>query len=234
CVIFGFHDGKLKVLLNKYRDNDFWMLPGGFVLKDEDVDDAAIRILKSRTGLDRIYLRQCHLFGAKSRINYDLVKQVLIKNDIPLETDGKKHWLLERFVSMSYYSLVESAKVIIQPTEHELSDWVMLDELPALYADHKTIIETAISSIRSQMGSLPIGYELLPERFTMSSLRLIYEAIIGEKLDRRNFQRKILSTGLVSKLEEKSKKKGVKSASLFSFNTNNYKIAEKKGMSFWR
>ena len=88
--------------------------------------------------------------------------------------------------------------------------------------------------IYSPRERIPIGFELLPERFTMSSLRLIYEAIIGEKLDRRNFQRKILSTGLIVKLEEKSKKKGVKSASLFCFDAENYKTAEKKGMSFWR
>lgn len=228
CVILAFHQGDIKVLLNKFKISDKWMLPGGFVHLDEDVDDAANRILKARVGLDNIYLKQFHLFGGCNRTQREESLKMLDSWGVSAE---EGHWYLKRFVSMGYYALVEYDKVTITVNE-EVEDvaWYNLKELPSLYADHSLIIEKAISTMRIQIGIIPIGYELLPEKFTMPELRLIYEAILGEELDRRNFQRKMLSVGLINRLDEKRKNGAHKAPYLYSFNKEKYKLAEQGGM----
>lgn len=227
CTIFGFHNGILKILLNKFKANSKWMLPGGFVLLDENVNCAAHRLLSERTGLSEIYLKQFYLFGDTQRTNLEENKSIL-------ETVGisTPHWLLERFVSIGYYALVDYSKLKIYSSENEKTEWFQIDEIPQLYGDHNKIIDKAIKSIRSQITTVPIGYELLPEKFTMSDLRVIYETILDRKLDRRNFQRKMLATGYVVKLDEVSKKWGCKSATLFTFDKEKYNYAMKSGMAY--
>ncbi|WP_165021023.1 MULTISPECIES: NUDIX hydrolase [unclassified Dysgonomonas] len=225
CVIFGFHEGTLKILLNKFKFHGTWMLPGGFVYKKEDVDDAAYRILKSRTGLDKVYLEQFHLFGNHNRTNIQENEKILNQIDMGSEKP-EHHWFLNRFVSVGYYAFVEYSKVEVYTADGEDLRWHHIDEIPQLYSDHNKIIEKAILTIRSQIGNIPIGYELLPEKFAMTELRIIYETIFNKKLDRRNFQRKMLSTGLINKLDETSKKWGIKSATLFSFNKEKYEHAK--------
>ena len=230
CVIFGFHDGNMKVLLNRFSGYDKWMIPGGFVFKDEDVDKAALRILAGRTGLEDIYLRQFHFFGNSNRTDIDENKDMLIKlGQLPPDIKGDTHWLLNRFISAGYYALVEYSKVRIHTNPSEEIEWFAMDEIPVLYSDHNKIIDKAISTIRPQLSSIPVGYELLPEKFTISELRIIYETILGKELDRRNFQRKILSTGLVIKLDEMHKKWGFKSSTLFSFDKEKYMEAIENG-----
>jgi hypothetical protein len=111
--------------------------------------------------------------------------------------------------------------------------WFDLNHIPSLYTDHNHIIDKAITTIRSQLNSIPVGYELLPEKFTLTQLRIIYETLLDTKLDRRNFQRKILSTGLVYKLNEVYKKWGQKSSTLYSFDKNKYQDAIKNGISIF-
>lgn len=228
CVVLAFHQGDLKVLLNKFKMSDKWMLPGGFVHLDEDVDDAADRILKGRVGLNKIYLKQFHLFGSCGRTQREENLKMLDSWGVSPE---EGHWYLKRFISMGYYALVEYDKVVITINK-EIEDvgWYNLNELPSLYADHNLIIEKAINTMRIQIGIIPIGYELLPEKFTMPELRLIYEAILGEELDRRNFQRKMLSVGLINRLDEKRKNGAHKAPYLYSFNKEKYKLAEQGGM----
>ncbi|MDU1892218.1 MAG: NUDIX domain-containing protein [Dysgonomonas sp.] len=233
CVIFGFHEGTLKILLNKFSYYNKWMIPGGFVHKDENVDDAAYRLLTLRTGLSDIYLRQFYLFGDKDRTNIEENEDMLIRWGITDSEERKKHWLVQRFVSVGYYALVEYSKVKIETNDDEEIAWFDLDEIPVLYTDHNKIIEKALATIRMQLLILPFGYELLPEKFTMTELRIIYETILRQKLDRRNFQRKMLGTGLIHKLDEVSKKWGVKSSALFSFDKEKYYNAVENGfMSF--
>lgn len=227
CVVLAFHQGNLKVLLNKFKISDKWMLPGGFVHLDEDVDDAADRILTARVGLDNMYLKQFYLFGNCNRTRKEESSKMLESWGVTPE-DG--HWFLKRFVSMGYYALVEYDKVSINIDEkEEEAAWYDLYNLPPLYADHAQIVDKAIRTMRIQVGIIPIGYELLPEKFTMPELRLIYEAILGYELDRRNFQRKMLSVGLIYKLDEKRKNGAHKAPYLYSFNKEKYEEAKEGG-----
>ncbi|MDR0864934.1 MAG: NUDIX domain-containing protein [Candidatus Symbiothrix sp.] len=216
CVIFGFHNGTLMVLLNKFSSFHKWTLPGGFVLKEENVEEAAHRILEKRTGLKNLYLHQFYTFGDVSRTG----------SDIEFPTG---HWLIQRFVSIGYYAFVEYSKVRIYTSSEEDLEWFAINKVPQLYADHNSIIEKAIAGIRKQINIVPIGYNLLPEKFTLTELRLIYEAILGKELDRRNFQRKILSTGLINRLDEVQKKIGLKPTTMFAFNKEKYREALKNG-----
>ncbi|PXV68825.1 NUDIX domain-containing protein [Dysgonomonas alginatilytica] len=228
CVILAFHQGSLKVLLNKFKISDKWMLPGGFVHIDENVDDAANRILKFRVGIADLYLKQFHLFGNCDRTRKEESLKMLDSWGI---TPENGHWFLKRFVSMGYYALVEYSKASISIDESvEEVGWYDLDKLPELYADHGAIVEKAINTIRIQIGIVPIGYELLPEKFTMPELRLIYEAILGYELDRRNFQRKMLSVGLINRLDEKRKNGAHKAPYLYSFNREKYEEASLGGV----
>lgn len=220
CVVFGFHEGVLKILLNKFNILQKWMLPGGFVWINENVDDAAYRLLKERTGLQKIYLTQFHLFGDCDRTDIQENKEILELNDTSSEAP---HWFAQRFVSVGYYALVDFTKVNIKLKDDEDVKWYAMNEIPALYSDHNKIIDKAVSTLRLQLGYVPIGYQLLPEKFTMTELRVIYETILGKKLDRRNFQRKMLMTGMVIQLEEVSKKFGVRPTTLFSFDKEKYK-----------
>lgn len=229
CVIFGFHEGSLKVLLNKFAYYTKWMIPGGFIYKNENVDDAAYRVLSHRTGLNNIYLRQFHLFGDVERTKLDENEDMLRRQGFSDSNEIENHWLHQRFISVGYYALVEYSKVMIHTNTNEDIAWFDLDEVPVLYSDHNKIIEQALTSIRIQLNYVPIGYELLPEKFTMTELRIIYETILKTKLDRRNFQRKMLSTGYINKLDEVSKKWGVKTSALFSFDKEKYMEALNKG-----
>lgn len=232
CVIFVFHEGALKIALNRFFMHNQWMLPGGFIYRVESINDAAYRILKERTGLNEIYLKQFYLFGDKNRTDIEENRRIISKG-FDLSDKEANHWMLQRFVSIGYYAFVEYSKTHISAKEDEEVRWFDVKDIPELYSDHNYIIEKALSTIRKQLGYLPIGHELLAEKFTMTELRIIYETILGKKLDRRNFQRKMLSTGLIYKLDEVSRKKGVKSTTLYSFDKALSKKYEENETSFF-
>jgi hypothetical protein len=213
CVVFGFHNKTLKVLLSKFNFYNKWMLPVGFIMNDEDMDAAAYRVLKKRTGLDNIYLYQFHAFGSNVRPNLKEHREIMAKMGLK----DNNHWLAQRFISIGYYALVEYSQVHIRNNANEEVRWFNLNEIPSLYSDHNSIIEKALSVIRSQIRILPVGYKLLPEKFTLSELRIIYETILGRELDRRNFQRKILATGYLITLDECLVQTGQKPTALFAF-----------------
>jgi len=230
CVVLAFYEGNLKVLLNKFNSYDKWMIPGGFVYKDESLDDAVRRHLKNRTGLKDVYLRQFYTFGELERVNIPEHKEILRGKDIPEE---KALWYLDRFVSVGYYALVEYTKVqIYADPEDEIVKWFNLKDISMLnlYGDHKSIIRRALDTIYYQIGFIPIGYELLPNKFTMPELRQVYEAFLGKNLDRRNFQRKMLSIGLFEKLNETRKSGAHKSPNLYAFNKARYDEALEEGL----
>lgn len=234
CVIIAFQEGTLKILLNKFNVDEKWGLPGGFVYKDENVEDAAYRLLVNRTGLKDIFLRQFYLFGDANRNPLEEHRKELKSRNIS-EADGK--WFLNRFITVGYYALVQYDKVkpYADPQDEQVA-WFSIERIPTLKKDHNHIIEKALESIRYQLGYIPIGYELLPDKFTMPELRVIYEAIIGQPLDRRNFQRKMLSIGLIRKLNETRPSGAHKSPLLYEFNKDKYEEALKNGMQLmdWR
>ncbi|WP_165041028.1 NUDIX hydrolase [Dysgonomonas sp. ZJ709] len=230
CVILGFHSGGLKVLLRKLKINDQWMLPGSLIAIDEDVDKSAQRTLYKRTGIRGVSPRQFYLFGRKDRAdsNDHVLKEFNIEG---VETP----WYLQRFMSVGYYALVQFDQIKpmkSKENDDEIFDWFMLDSLPELYADHNKIIRKAIETVRMHIGYIPIGYKLLPEKFTMPELRVIYETILGKAIDRRNFQRKVLSVGLIEPLNETRKIGPHKSPILYSFDKKKYAEAEKNGIQF--
>jgi 8-oxo-dGTP diphosphatase len=228
CVIFGFHDNHLKVLLLKIKHATTWGLPGGFILKEEHTDAAAARVLKERTGLDELFLQQFYVFGEPDRSDKSLHRRSMKKDGIKA---GDDHWILQRFVTIGYYALVEFSYVSPLPDElSETCQWWELSEVPPLMMDHKYILEKALEALRLHINYHPVGYNLLPGSFTMPQLQKLYETILGKKLDRRNFQRKMLGYQILKRLKERKKGVAYKSPYLYSFDLNRYHKALKEGL----
>jgi hypothetical protein len=214
CVLFSFHKGKIKVLLRKFELEDYWALLGGFMFNHENAEQAASRILEFHTGAKHIFLKQFHLFSDLSRTNIEKNKDYVNRNKNQ-ENDGK--WLIRRYISMGYYALIKYNDVTLSMAPDETLKWYDIHKLPPLQSDHENIIKTALATIRSMFPVVPIGYELLPEKFTMTELRKVYEAVLEKTFDRRNFQRKILSEGQVIQLEETKEGKTYHPPILYTF-----------------
>lgn len=226
-VIFGFHDNQLKVLLLECQDRKHWMLPGGYVQQDESVDNAAQHILYSRTGLKKVYLQQFAVFGDPRRSRESLVKGMMKWMDLDYE---QNKWFLRRFITIGYYALVEFDKVKPVPDPLSVScAWFDTDKIPQLIFDHKEIIKSALAAMRQHLNYQPIGYNLLPETFTLKSLQSIYETILNRKLDRSNFNRKMLSLGILEKKEKLYSGGAHKAPFLYSFNKKEYFRLLKEG-----
>lgn len=228
CVIFGFHENQLKVLLLKMKGEEQWALPGGFMFKEEDVQEAAHRILHSRTGLSDIFLQQFHLFGDPARSNKQLNRERLAKIGIEAK---EGHWFMQRFITVGYYALLDFSKAIPRPDAlSEACEWWDLQALPPLILDHNAILRKALETLQLQLNHQPIGYKLLPEKFTMPELQKLYETILGRSLDRRNFQRKMLAYGILKRLEERRSGGAHKAPYLYSFEPENYHRALAEGL----
>jgi 8-oxo-dGTP diphosphatase len=201
CVILGFHQNQLKVLVCKFKGFDAWALPGGFVFQEESLQEAAHRILEDRTGIKDIFLEQFHVFGDTKRQFKAIHEQVLTLNGIQSEDN---HWLFRRFISIGFYALVDFSKVTPTPDDFsDVCDWYDIAEMPALTFDHPQIFQKALDTLRVNLDSKLIGFNLLPESFTMSELQSLYETILDKKLIRTNFQRKILSLKILERIEKK-------------------------------
>lgn len=195
-VIFGFHQNQLNVLLLRWKGTNEWSLPGGFIKKKESVDEAAQRVMQERTGLDKLYLQQFHVFGEATRYDQE---ETWRKTAIPLQ---HIKWS-ERTISLGYYALVEHSKVV--PSPDFLTDecrWWPLNEIPSLLFDHNHIIDVAIQSLRKQLTDQPISH-LLPETFTIPELQRLHETILGYPLDARNFYKKVMASGTLERLSER-------------------------------
>jgi len=223
CVVFGFHDSQLKVLLLKMKNSDRWSLPGGFVKPSESMEIAAIRVLKERTGLDSIFLQQFHVFSDPGRSDNKEKMTHLKKAGITVPAG---HWFLQRFLSVGFYALVDFSRVAPQPDAFsDACTWWDIGEIGQLILDHSQILFKALEVLRKQLHHQPIGYNLLPLKFTMPELQKLYETILGQKLDRRNFQRKILAYGVLRPLKEKRQGVAHKAPQLYSFDMAKYKKA---------
>lgn len=226
-VIFGFHEHQLRVLLLEGLNRKVWMLPGGFILKEESVDDAAARVLHDRTGLNKVYLQQFGVFGDPGRSRESVVKDLMKTFGIEQEASP---WFFQRFITIGYYALVEFEKVKPVPDEFSVScAWHEVEKLPPLIYDHKVIIRSALAAMRQHLNYQPIGYNLLPESFTMKSLQSIYETILDRKLDRANFNRKMLSLGILEKKEKLFSGGAHKAPYLYSFDKKAYFRLLKEG-----
>jgi len=211
CVIFGFDQQELKLLLIRRAmepGKGEWSLQGGFLRHDESLDQAACRVLNELTGLKNIYLEQLYAYGD------------------PIRDPG------ERVVSVAYYALLK-----IEDYDQELNSsydarWCNVSAIPSLVFDHREMVEKALRRLRRKARIQPIGFELLPDHFTLPQLQSLYEAIYQKPVDKRNFRKKILSMNLLEKLEEKDKTSSKKGAWLYQFNREHYNQLVANGFYF--
>lgn len=207
-IIFGFDGQDLKILLIKRGfepRRGQWSLMGGFVKKDEGLEDAAVRILKQLTGLEGIYLEQLFAFGEPGRDP------------------------IERTISVAYFALVDIHQYEKQLSHEYHAEWFQLDRIPKLIFDHNAMVEMAKEKLRYKAGMHPILFELLPPKFTIPQLQTLYEELYATSFDKRNFSRKLLSTGLLKKQQEKEKMSSKKGAYYYKLDKRNY---EKKFQAF--
>ena len=225
-VIFGFHENELKVLLLQWKESRRWCLPGGFIYRDEHIEEAAVRVLQSRTGLNNVYLQQFYTFGDPRRDRK--------KHGISKPSDIKKpSWFMDRFVTVGYWALVEFSKVVPKPDEFsEACAWWDIDKVPPLILDHNEILEKALQSLRLNLNDYPVGKDLLPAKFTMPELQRLYETILNKPLDRRNFQKKILALDILDRLDERKTGGAHKAPFLYRFDQRKYERAQKQGLKF--
>ncbi len=197
-VLFSYHEESLNVLLLRLATSDHFMLPGGFVKKEEDVDHAALRNLKEMTGLDQIYLEQFYVAGQTGR-TYDPKARAAL-NDFGLQKIEK--WLSDRKVSICYYALVSNHELNLKVNEALISEakWTSVEELPPLLFDHKMIIDKAITRLQMDIDRKVLSTHLLEETFTMPELQKLYEAVYQQKLTRSNFQRRMLNLDILERI----------------------------------
>jgi 8-oxo-dGTP diphosphatase len=229
CVIFGYHDHQLKTLLIKLKNLDDECLPGGYVKRSETLQEAANRILKERTGLDKIFLQQFETFGDPERTKMFDQKKISAISGFKL---SKGNWMTERFVSIGYYAIVEYSKV--DPSPDAFSDeciWCDVHDVPQLLFDHNEMIVAALKNLRLHIYHQPIGYNLLPEKFTLPEIHTLYETILDKTLDRRNFPKKLLSLGIIKKLNERRNIGAHRSPFLYKFDKRKYDDALKNGIA---
>jgi ADP-ribose pyrophosphatase YjhB (NUDIX family) len=212
CVVFGFDEGDLKVVLVRRNIDPFrgkWALPGGFVHVDETLEDAARRELSEEAGIDRLYLEQLYTFG-------------------DVERDPR-----ERVVSVAYYALVKLADHRIRAaTDASEAAWFSVSDVPTLAFDHSRILDVALQRLKAKVRYQPIGFELLPVKFTLSHLQHLYEAILEAQLDKRNFRKKILGTELLIETDEIEQDVAHRAARLYRFDDRKYRQLVKKGFDF--
>jgi len=212
CVVFGFDEGELKVLLIQRGLDPFkgrWALPGGFVRVDETLDESARRELAEEAGLTNVFLEQLYSFGAVDR-------------------DPR-----ERVVSVAYYALVAlSDHRAKAATDAANAEWFPISKIPKLAFDHAGILATALARLKSKVRYQPIGFELLPPKFTLSQLQHLYEAVLGTALDKRNFRKKVLSFGLLVPLKETQRAGRHRPAQLFRFDADKYEKLKRRGFNF--
>ncbi len=200
-VIIGYEDNQLKCLLLKIGDK--WLLPGGYIEKEQSVDEAAKNVLKIRTGLEEPHLKFLSVFGNADRQFGDELKIFFEKKGMPWKAD---FWTNARFVTLAYYSLVNLEKT--HPTLGDIDEafsWFSFEDLPAMWMDHKTIALEARNRLKGDIQQEHLTYNLLPDEFTMPELHQLHQTILDEQLDRSRFQKKMLATGMFERLPLRQK-----------------------------
>ena len=201
CIVFGFENNHLKLLIGRRQmdpGRGEWSLYGGFVKDDESLDDAAYRVLRDLTGLKKTYMKQVGAFGAIDR------------------DPG------ERVISVAYCALINVADYDDKLRQQYGLEWVDLDKLPKLYSDHNQMVSKAISLLRRRIKTEPLSFNLLPDLFTLTQLQHVYESIIGDGIDKRNFRKRIKQIDFIEKTELIDKKTSKRGAALYRFNKKLY------------
>lgn len=209
CIIFGFDGSGLKALLVKrglQPEMGKWSLMGGFANKEESIDHAAERILLQLTGMDKIYMEQLYCFG-----------------DVDRDPGG-------RVVSIAYFALIKIEESNGETLDSHNAKWFDLKKLPTMIFDHKQMVRLAKERLQQKVANHPIGFELLPNKFTLQQLQALYEAIYETSFDKRNFTRKILSLEILQRLDEKEKESSKKGAFYYVFDKKKYKQLESEGI----
>jgi 8-oxo-dGTP diphosphatase len=212
CVVFGLDETDLKVLLIQRKLQPFqhtWALPGGFVRIDETLDEAARRELEEEAGVTDVYLEQLYTFGV-------------------LDRDPR-----ERVVAVAYYALAKLSDHRIRAATDAMGvGWFGLDDLPKLAFDHTEIVSRAHERLRGKVRYAPVGFELLPPRFSLTQLQRMYEIILGKELDKRNFRKKILAMDLLVETDEYEQGVRHRAARLYRFDRRKYDRLTKQGFEF--
>jgi 8-oxo-dGTP diphosphatase len=213
CIIFGYDilEKEIKLLLSKRIFEPAigkWSLAGGFVEENESLDNAASRILRKITGLESVYLEQSYSYGDTSRDPGD------------------------RVISVAYFALIAIRNINKDLAEQNGVHWRPIARVPDLIFDHPSMVKRALADLQSQVKVKPVGFELLPEKFTLVQLQDLYEAIYQRPVDKRNFRKKILSMGILEKLDEKEKETSKKGAYYYRFNEDSYNKLKQNGFYF--
>lgn len=211
CIILGFNNNELNVLLYKRNFEPLkgqWSLMGGFVRGGESVDEAASRVLTECTGIDTIFMEQIGAYGDVTRD------------------------LGERVISVAYYALVNINDFSTELLEEYNAKWTKITELPDLIFDHDKMVADALSRLKRRAATRPIGFNLLPEKFTLPQLQSLYEAIYQVQLDKRNFRKKLNAMDILERLDEKDKKSSKRGAFYYKFNKEKYDHLLEQGFYF--
>ena len=212
CVVFGLDEQDLKILLIQRANDPYkgsWAIPGGFVDPDESLEQAALRELREETGVQDVFLEQLYTFGDVKR-------------------DPRR-----RIVTVAYYVLVNLRDHTVKAaTDASSAAWFSVDDLPRLAFDHGRIVDTALRRLKGKVRYEPIGFELLPEKFTLTQLQRMYEKILDQEVDKRNFRKKILGMGLLRELDEVQVDVAHRAARLYRFDEKKYRQLKEKGFNF--
>lgn len=211
CIIFGFDHEGLKLLLLKRSFEPAkgkWSLMGGFLNEKESLDEAAARVLRDLTGLQEVYMEQLVAFGEVERDPGD------------------------RVISAAYFALINIDDSDRELVEKHNAYWVLYKDVPELVFDHNAMVSRALKRLRRKAATEPIGFNLLPEKFTLTQLQRMYEAVFQHELDKRNFRKKILQMNVLEKLEEKDKESSKRGAFLYCFNEHKYQDLVSEGSTF--
>lgn len=212
CVVFGWNENGLHVLLVKRSTDPFagkWSLPGGFVMEEETIDQTTTRILKSKAGLRNVFFEQLYTFSNNER--------------------DPRGWV----ITVAHYALVGLTTGMQEEREGSAeSKWFALGKIPPLAFDHREIVNAAITRLKGKVRYQPVGFELLPDKFTLRQLQQLYEDILGIEIDKRNFRKKITGMELLKESGEKQQNVAHKAAMLFRFDDKKYKELTKKGFHF--
>lgn len=214
CVIFGFEGEDLKVLLierNRDPQKGMMALPGGFIAMDEELDDASQRILEELTGVQKLYMDQVKTFGAVNR------------------------YPLRRVLTIVYYALIKIDDYKLAPSpdgEAKEAKWISVNDIPDLPFDHRQIFNEAFDKLKARVRVEPLGFNLLPKKFSITELQKLYEAILETEFDKRNFRKKLAKMNLLIDLNEKQKNVSHRAAKLYKFDSSVYEKLKKKGFNF--
>jgi len=224
CAIFSFQDGELLILLAKFGTIGKWALPGGLIYNDEDINDAVKRTLYESTRLRDLFFQPFDAFGKVNKQG---------NQSLQAYPDGNiAEWMTKRFITIGYYALVEFQKIIPMADDISLEySWYRLSEVPDLIDDHNQIMEKALQTLRYHIHYQPICYNLLPAKFPLRDLQVIYEVILGRHFDRANFQRTMLATNTLERQDKHFSGKSHRAPFLYSFRKNEYFAALKEAMN---